>query len=134
MKKFEATNREFLSLYKGLESVKKMQGATFAVLVGKNLKALKSLLDPLEQAALPSIEFQELSIKMQELIKEEDQESIEALEADNTEMIEERKKQLQDVEELLDNTTEVQLYPISEDQLPQEINAEQVENLLQIIE
>lgn len=134
MKKFEATNREFLSLYKGLESVKKMQGATFAVLVGKNLKALKSLLDPLEQAALPSIEFQELSIKMQELIKEEDQESIEALEAENTEMIEERKKQLQDVEELLDNTTEVQLYPISEDQLPQDINAEQVENLLQIIE
>lgn len=134
MTKFEATNREFLSLYKGLESVKTMKGAKFAVLVGKNLKALKGLLDPLEQAALPSIEFQELSLKMQELIKEEDQESIEALEAENTELIEERKKQLKDVEDLLDNTTEVELYPINEDQLPEDINAEQVENLLQIIE
>lgn len=134
MKKFEATNREFLSLYKGLESVKKMQGATFAVLVGKNLKALKSLLDPLEQAALPSIEFQELSIEMQKLIEAEDKDSIEKLESDNSTLIEERKKQLEDVESLLDNEIEVFLHPIREDQLPEEITGEQVERLLQIIE
>lgn len=134
MEKFEATNREFLNLYQGLEAVKSMQGARFAVLVGKNIKELRNLLDPLEQAALPSIEFQELSVKMQELIKKEDQESMEALEADNTDLIEERKKQLQDVETLLDNTTEVYLHPIREDQLPAEITGEQVERLLQIIE
>lgn len=134
MEKFEATNREFLNLYQGLEAVKSMQGARFAVLVGKNIKELRNLLDPLEQAALPSIEFQELSVQMQELIKKEDQESMEALEADNTDLIEERKKQLQDVETLLDNTTEVYLHPIREDQLPAEITGEQVERLLQIIE
>ena len=134
MEKFEATNREFLNLYKGLEGVKSMKGARFAVLIGKNAKELRNLLDPIEAAAIPSIEFQELSVKMQRLIDAEDQEGIEKLEASNTELIEERKKQLANVESLLDNTTEVFLHPIREDQLPEEITGEQVEQILQIIE
>lgn len=134
MEKFEATNREFLNLYKGLEGVKSMKGARFAVLIGKNAKELRNLLDPIEAAAIPSIEFQELSVQMQRLIDAEDQEGIEKLEASNTELIEERKKQLANVESLLDNTTEVFLHPIREDQLPEEITGEQVEQILQIIE
>ena len=133
MDKFEATNRELLNLYKGLEAVKSMRGARFAVLVGKNIKELRNVLDPLEQAAIPSLEFQELSIEMQKLIEAEDQIAIESLEENNTELIEQRKKQLADVEELLDNKIEVYLHPIREDQLPEEITGEQVEKLLQII-
>lgn len=133
MNKFEATNRELLNLYKGLEAVKSMKGARFAVLVGKNIKELRNVLDPLEQAAIPSIEFQELSIEMQKLIEAEDQSAIEALEGNNTELIEQRKRQLADVEELLDNKIEVYLHPIREDQLPEDITGEQVEKLLQII-
>lgn len=134
MRKFEATNRELLNLYKGLESVKSIQGAKFAVLVGKNMKALRDVLDPIEAAAIPSVEFQELSVKMQQLIEKEDQDAITDLENDNTELIEQRKKQLSDVEELLDNNIEVDLHPIHEDQLPHDITGEQVERLLQIIE
>ena len=134
MEKFEATNRDLLNLYKGLETVKSIQGARFAVLVGKNMKELRNVLDPIEAAAVPSMEFQELSVKMQQLIEKEDQEAIEALEAENTELIEQRKKQLSDVEDLLDNKIEVFLHPIREDQLPDEITGEQVERLLQIIE
>lgn len=133
MEKFNATNRELLNLYKGLEAVKSIKGARFAVLVGKNIKELRNILDPLEQAAVPSIEFQELSVQMQKLIEAEDQPAIEKLEADNTKLIDERKKQLADVEDLLDNEIEVFLHPIREDQLPDEITGEQVERLLQII-
>jgi len=132
--KFEATNRDLLNLYKGLEAVKSMKGARFAVLVGKNMKELRNVLDPIEAAAIPSMEFQELSVKMQQLIEKEDQDGIEALEAENTELIEQRKKQLSDVEDLLDNNIEVFLHPIREDQLPDDITGEQVEKLLQIIE
>jgi len=133
MEKFNATNRELLNLYKGLEAVKSIKGARFAVLVGKNIKELRNILDPLEQAAVPSIEFQELSVQMQQLIEAEDQPAIEKLESDNTALIDERKKQLADVEDLLDNEIEVFLHPIREDQLPDEITGEQVERLLQII-
>lgn len=133
MDKFKATNRELLNLYKGLEAVKSMKGARFAVLVGKNIKELRNVLDPLEQAAVPGMEFQELSVEMQKLIESEDQEAITKLEEENTELIEQRKKQLADVEELLDNEIEVFLHPIREDQLPEEITGEQVERLLQII-
>jgi len=133
MDKFEATNRELLNLYKGLEAVKSMKGARFAVLVGKNIKELRNVLDPLEQAAVPGLEFQELSVEMQKLIEAEDQEGITKLEEKNTELIEQRKAQLADVEELLDNKIEVYLHPIREDQLPEEITGEQVEKLLQII-
>ena len=125
--------REFLNLYKGLEGVKAIKGARFAVLVGKNLKELRNLLDPIEAAAVPSIEFQELSVAMQKLIEAEDQDGMSKLEEDNTSLIEERKKQLADVEALLDNNTECFLHPIREDQLPDEITGEQVERLIQII-
>ena len=133
MEKFNATNRELLNLYKGLEAVKSIRGARFAVLVGKNIKELRNVLDPLEQAAVPSLEFQELSVEMQKLIESEDQEAITKLEESNTELIDQRKKQLADVEELLDNEIEVYLHPIREDQLPEEITGEQVERLLQLI-
>jgi hypothetical protein len=133
MEKFNATNRELLNLYKGLEAVKSIKGARFAVLVGKNIKELRNILDPLEQAAVPSMEFQELSVEMQKLIEAENQEAIENLEKENTELIDQRKRQLADVEELLDNKIEVFLHPIREDQLPDEITGEQVEKLLQII-
>jgi len=131
--KFKATNRSLLNLYKGLEAVKSIKGARFAVLVGKNIKELRNILDPLEQAAVPGLEFQELSVEMQKYIEEENQEAIEKLEADNTELIDQRKQQLADVETLLDNEIEVQLHPIREDQLPEDITGEQVEKLLQLI-
>lgn len=133
MEKITATNREFLNLYKGLEAVKSMQGARFAVLVGKNMKELRVLLNPLEISAIPTPEFQKLSIDIQKLIEAEDKEAIEAMEKENEELIEERKKQLAEVEAQLDNESEIYLHVIKEDQLPEDITGEQVERLLQII-
>jgi Ran GTPase-activating protein (RanGAP) involved in mRNA processing and transport len=134
MKQFETTNRDLLRLYKGLEAVKTIKGARFAVLVGKNMKELREVLDPIERAAIPTMEFQELSVAMQRLIEAEDNDAIESLEKENTELIEQRKKQLDDVENMLDETIKVYLHPIREDQLPEEITGEQIERLLEIIE
>ena len=133
MEKITATNREFLNLYKGLEAVKSMQGARFAVLVGKNMKELRMLLNPLEMSAIPTPEFQKLSIDIQKLIEAEDKEAIEAMEKENEKLIEERKKQLAEVEAQLDSESEIYLHVIKEDQLPEDITGEQVERLLQII-
>lgn len=131
--KFKASNRDLLNLYKGLEAVKSIKGARFAVLVGKNIKELRNILDPLEQAAVPGLEFQELSVEMQRHIEAEDKDAIEKLEEEHKELIDQRKKQLADVETLLDNEIEVQLHPIREDQLPEDITGEQVEKLLQLL-
>lgn len=134
MKKVTSTNRQLLELFRGLEAVKSIKGARFAVLVGKNLKEIRNVLDPIEKAAIPSLEFQELSVKMQDLIKVEDEEAIKALESENEELIEQRKKQLEDIEELMDNEVDIHLHMIREDQLPDEITGEQITPLLQIIE
>ena len=71
---------------------------------------------------------------MNKLIEAEDGEAIEKLEADNTELIEERKKQLEAVNEELENDSDVYIYKIKEEQLPEEITGEQLQSLLQIIE
>ena len=131
--KVNLTNREYLQLYKGLDSVKEIKGARFAVLVGRNIKELKTVLEPIELAAAPTVEFQQLSVQMQELITNEDQKAIETLEEESKELIDARKKQLEGIEEILDETNEVHVHMLREDQLPEGITGEQVSNILQIL-
>ena len=131
--KVNLTNREYLQLYKGLDSVKEIKGARFAVLVGRNIKELKTVLEPIELAAAPTVEFQQLSVQMQELITNEDQKAIEALEEESKELIDARKKQLEGIEEILNETNEVHVHMLREDQLPEGITGEQVSNILQIL-
>ena len=133
-KKVTLANKEILQIFQGLHAVSNIQGSRFAILVAKNMKEMRKVLDPIDQKALPSQEFQELSVEMNKLIEAEDGEAIEKLEADNTELIEERKKQLEAVNEELENDSDVYIYKIKEEQLPEEITGEQLQSLLQIIE
>ena len=130
MTKVEATNREFLDLLRGLEAVKQIKGARFAVLVGKNMKELKHHLQPIEKAAEPTLEFQAVSVQMQELADKEDKDGMKKLEDDNQNLIEERRA----VEDMLNEPSEVYLELIKEAQLPEEITGEHVEKLIKIIE
>ena len=57
-----------------------------------------------------------------------------ALEADNQDIIDERKAQLAAVEDMLDDSAEVYLHIIKEAQLPEEITGEHIEKLIKIIE
>jgi len=133
MIKVKSTNRELLDLFRGLESVKTIKGARFAVLVGKNLKELKHMLSPIEDAAAPSIPFQEVSVQMRDLMEAEDTDGVKTLEEESKELIEERKVQMAAVEDMLDMKTSVDLHSIREDQLPDEVTGEQIEKILELI-
>jgi hypothetical protein len=130
---FEGTNRELLNLYRGLEGVKDIKGSRFAMLVGKNMKEIRHILNPIEQAAVPSPAFQTVSIQMRDLVEAQDKEAMDQLEEDNKDLIEERKDQMKKVEDMLDESVTLQLHPVREDQLPDDITGEQVEKILQII-
>jgi len=75
-----------------------------------------------------------LSVEINKLIEAEDGDAIEKMEAENKELIEERKKQLEEVNEKLEQESDVYIYKIKEEQLPEEITGEQLQRLLEIIE
>lgn len=133
-KKVTLANKQILEIFQGLHAVSGIQGSRFAVLVAKNMKEMRKVLDPIDQQALPSQEFQELSVEINKLIEAEDSEAIEKMEAENSELIEERKKQLEAVNEELEKDSDIYVYKIKEDQLPDEITGEQLQRLLEIIE
>ena len=133
-KKVTLLNKQILEIFQGLHAVKNIQGSRFAILVAKNIKEMKKVLDPIDERALPSREFQELSVEMNKLIEAEDGEAIEKLESENSELIETRKKQLEAINEELELESDVYVYKIKEDQLPEEITGEQLQRLLEIIE
>lgn len=129
----EATNREFLELYKGLEAVKSIKGARFSFLVAKNLKELKNSLQHIEDAAVPSERFMEVSALAHKYAEEENEEAIQKLEEEHADLVEERKKQIEDIEKLLDANSKVAVELIREDQLPEDLTPEQVLPILRII-
>lgn len=133
-KKVTLKNKQILEIFQGLHAVREIKGSRFAVLVAKNMKEMKKVLDPIDERAIPSREFQELSVEINKLIEAEDGEAIEKMEADNQELIEERKRQLEAVNEELEGESEVYIYSIKEEQLPEEITGEQLQKLLEIIE
>lgn len=130
---FKGTNRQLLNLYRGLEGVKDIKGSRFAVLVGKNMKEIKHILNPIEEAARPSPAFQTVSIQMRDLMEADDKEAMTQLEEDNKNLIEERQEQMKRVEDMLESDTEIKLHGVREDQLPEDITGEQVEKILEII-
>lgn len=128
------TNREILSMLKGLERVKELKGSSrFAILVGRNIKNFSTQLNPIEKEAVPSQEFIALSMDIQKLIEKEDEKGIEQLESENKELVEARKEQLAKVESMLDQSVEVYVELIEEKHLPEEISPEEVMPLLNII-
>ena len=133
-KKVTLANKQILEIFQGLHAVSSIKGSRFAVLVAKNMKEMRKVLDPIDQQALPSQEFQELSVEINKLIEAEDTEAIEKMESENSELIEERKKQLEAVNEELEKDSDIYVYKIKEDQLPDEITGEQLQRLLEIIE
>lgn len=133
MKYVTATNREFVELYKGLEGVKNVKGTRFAFLVAKNLKELARHLTPLEQKAHPTPEFLEISAVAHQLAEAEDAEGIKKLEEENSELIEQRKQQLAEIEQMMEETASVALEHINENQLPDDLTTDQVLPILMLV-
>ena len=134
--KTKYTNRELAELMQGLFSVQQLQGIKFSLSVAKNIQRIKGELDGLDKASQPSPEFMELSQKVQMCEQKKDMEGIKKLEDDNSELVETRKKQLNEVDSLLNEDSKIlldDLYTISEEDLPSDITAQQINGIQLII-
>ncbi len=127
-------NGEFVTLFNGLTAVQQLKGVKFGLLVSKNIRVIQEELKDIEEASKPTEEFLELSQKMHVLMNEKNDEAIAKLEEDNKELVDARKEQLEEVDKLLLEETEIELHAIPEDCLPTDITGEQIINIDKIIE
>jgi hypothetical protein len=129
-----ATNREFLNIFKVLNETRNVKGVRYAKAVVINSKVIKDHLDPLEQLAVPTEDFINLSLEAQKFIQAEDSEGLKKFEEEHTEIIEKRKAQMQAVNEKLDEEATLELKLIAEACIPDDITAEQLDTLIKIIQ
>ena len=134
MTKINATNRELVDLLHSLYAVQELKGVRFAVAVSKNINTLKEELEHLEAAGAPTPEFNELMVKAQVLMDAQDEEGVKKLEEDNQEIVEARKAQLAELEEMMKDATSCELQTISEESLPADITAKQLNGIIKILE
>ena len=128
------TNQQLVGMLQGLFNVGNLKGVKFALIVAKNVKILKSELEDIEMAAQPTPEFIELSQKVAELEQKKDLDGIKKLEKGNKKLVDGRKKQLAELDKLMKETAKVTLFTFSEDILPTEINAKQLEGIQNLIQ
>ena len=127
-------NGEFVTLFNGLTAVQQLKGVKFGLLVSKNIRVIQEELNDIEEASKPTEEFLELSQKMHVLMNEKNDEAIAKLEKENKKLVDARKEQLEEVDKLLLEETEIELHAIPEDCLPTDITGEQIINIDKIIE
>ena len=127
-------NGEFVELFNGLTSVQKLKGVKLGLLVSKNIRIIQEELKDIEEASKPSDDFLELSQKVQVLMNQDKKDEIVDLEKENAELVQSRKNQLEEVDKLLLEETEIELHAIPEDCLPTDITGEQIINIDKIIE
>jgi dGTP triphosphohydrolase len=134
--KINAKKGELVNLVNGLFSVQELKGKKFSLIVLKNIKALKKELKELEVAGKPTEEFLKLAHQVNEIANENSDDSeakILALEEDNKELVEGRRKQIEKVTSMMEVETTVELKTISEDILPDDITPKQLSSIEQII-
>ena len=137
MKTINATKQEFVDLINGLFQVQELKGKEFSLLVSKNINILQKNLNDIQEAGTPSEEFLQLAQKVNEIANanaEGSQEEIDKLEKENTELVEGRKTQMAKVTDILKEELELELHILSEDLLPEEVTAKQINSIINIIE
>ena len=137
MKTINATKQEFVDLINGLFQVHELNGKEFSLLVSKNINILQKNLKDIQEAGTPSEEFLQLAQKVNEIANanaEGSQEEIDKLEKENTELVEGRKTQMAKVTDILKEELELELHILSEDLLPEEVTAKQINSIINIIE
>jgi predicted nuclease with TOPRIM domain len=132
--KVKMKNGEFVELFNGLTSVQKLKGVKLGLLVSKNIRIIQEELKDIEEASKPSDDFLELSQKVQVLMNQDKKDEIADLEKENAKLVQSRKDQLEEVDKLLLEETEIELHAIPEDCLPTDITGEQIINIDKIIE
>ena len=136
MKTINATKGEFVNLINGLFQVQELKGKKFGLVVSKNITILKEDLKHLEDLGKPSEEFMELATKVNQISQENPEnakEVIDKLEKENEVLVKARREQLAKVTELMKDKIDIKLNTISEESLPEEITAQQINNIERII-
>ena len=136
MTTINATKGEFVNLINGLFQVQELKGKEFGLAVSKNITTLKEELQHLEDLGKPSEEFMKLAMKVNELNQndpENSKEEIDKLEKENEALVKERREQMEKVTEIMKDEMTVKLVTVSEDLLPDEITAKQINNIEKII-
>jgi|TARA_R110000868_G_scaffold236596_1_gene490673 hypothetical protein len=125
------TVQEAVDILQALYSVQEIGNLEFAKRVVASTSSIEKVLKPLDETMRPSKEFEELA----KLVNEAhgDNAKIQEIEEKNTELIEERKKQIEAVKVILEDTITVDLTYIGEDVLPKTLNAKQLKGLQRLI-
>ena len=137
MKTINATKGDFVQIINGLFNVQILSGKDFSLIISKNINILKDKLKDLEDMGKPSEKFMELAKEVNLLSSGDDENAkakIDKLEEENKDLVEERRAQLEKVAEVMKEEISVELHVLSEDLLPETVTANQINNLIKIIE
>lgn len=126
------TVQTYVDLLNGLYNVQNLPGLKFAQKVLDNIDTLERELAPLNEALRPSEEFEQFAQKVR-IQAGNDPKKVEELEAQEPELVSERKKQLETVQEMLKATTDIRLRTIYSSDLPKEISAAQLKGIRKIV-
>tara|TARA_B110000003_G_scaffold272770_1_gene309278 strand:+ start:1934 stop:2338 length:405 start_codon:yes stop_codon:yes gene_type:complete len=124
-----AKKSDFVEILQGLFQVKDLKGKKFSLIAAKNIELIQDALTDLEDQGKPSEEFVELSIKMRALmesVEPDAKEKIKTLEEESSDLIEARKKQIEDIKEKLKVEVELDVDFVEKDDLPEDISMEQL--------
>lgn len=129
------TNQILLNLYKALQDSKECKGLDFAKAVISNSEVIKDHLQYIEDMAVPSEEFIQISVEAKKYIDAEDIESLQKMEAEenNAAIIQTRKAQLEAVQAELAKDATLELAVIKEEDLPKDISVANYEVMKVII-
>ena len=126
------TYKELADLLQGLLGVTELKGVKFSLQVTKNIKLIKSELEALEEASKPTDEFMVIAQEVQkieanETLSDEDKKkTVLELEEEHKDLVDSRKKQIEEFNVLILEETEVSLFKVSEKHLPSDINSKQL--------
>ena len=137
MTKINATKGEFVNLINGLYQVQEIKGKDFSINVSKNIAILHDKLKDVEKAGTPSEEFMKLAAQVNEIAnkgEENAKEQIDKLEEENKELVASRRAQMDEVSEIMKEEMKIKLNILTEDILPEDITAKQINNIIKIIE
>lgn len=123
--------QEVVDILQALYSVQEIGDLEFAKRVSKSTLSIEKVLKPLDDTMRPSKEFEELA-KLVNKVRD-DEEAVKKLEEEYKEVVEERLKQIDTVEVILQDFVDVELTYIEEDILPKDINAKQLKGLQPLI-
>tara|TARA_R110000796_G_scaffold61701_4_gene142690 strand:- start:73 stop:483 length:411 start_codon:yes stop_codon:yes gene_type:complete len=123
--------QEAVDILQALYSVQEIGDLEFAKRVIASTTSIEGVLKPLDETMRPSKEFEELAKLVNEA--QGDDAKIQELEEKNEALVDERKKQIEAVKGMLEDTITVDLTYIGEDVLPKTLNAKQLKGLQRLI-